>query len=295
MDVNEAVQDFLMEQRLRGNSPRTVEFYEGVLGRFVEVTGVRQLSELRRGTVVRWRIGLLTSGTKPVTVRSYERGLRAWCTWLARQRLLDGSPFEDVPKVKVPEGQEFVTFSGSDVRQMMAVASRKGRPNQLRNQAMLALLLDTGVRAGELASVELHGVRWEERAISVCGKTGHRSVPAKESLRFLRRYISRERQSSDGVEGVFTGRSGQQLTGRDVTVIVRRIALEANVRATKLGPHTFRHTFALEYLRSGGDIFSLMRILGHSNLKTTEQYVRWLTGDVAARHAHHSPASKWLR
>lgn len=286
---------FIKDQRLRGNSPATVAYYREALHRFVKATNLESLDELTEALVVDWRLAMLDDGRNPVTIQTYEKAVRVWCNWLVRKRQIAVSPFADVPRVKAPRNQGYQTFTYDDVQKMMKVARAKGKPNRSRDVAMLAVLLDTGIRAGELASLDLHGVDWNARSLFVRGKTGPRTVPAQNCLRYLHRYISEGRLSHPGVERAFTSRLGGPIQGRDVTVTVRRIAKDAGVQATKLGPHMFRHTFALEYLRSGGDVFSLMRILGHAELKTTERYVRWLTGDVAELHAHHSPASKWLR
>lgn len=285
------LQDFLQEQKLRGNSPQTMAFYEVVLKKFIRDTGLVDVSELCKDLVVNWRLGLKV---RPESVRTYERAVRVWCNWLVRKGKLEVSPFTDVPRLKASNKETYQTFSAQDVERMMAVASEPGRFHRLRDRAILALLLDTGMRAGELASIGLRDILWQDKMIRVVGKTGGRAVPAHKSLRYVQRYLSRERRAMPGVESLVTNRMGFGVLGRDVTQIVRRLARKAGVQATKLGPHTFRHTFALEYLRSGGDVFSLKRILGHADIKTTERYVSWLASDLSDLHHSKSPGSHWL-
>lgn len=286
--------DFLRDQRKRGNSPATVAHYELVLGKFLEATGLGDLSQLDEDLVSQWRLDLLAR-VKPESVRTYEKAVRVWCNWLVRRGSLEASPYRDLPKVRVPRSKGYRGFSAQDVDAMLRVVERKGRVHRLRDRAVIAVLLDTGMRVGELASIELRDVLWTDRMVRVMGKTGGRAVPARTSLRYVQRYISHERRALPGVERLVTSRTGLPMSAQGLTTSVRRTAEEAGVQADKLGPHTFRHTFAMEYLKSGGDLFSLMRILGHSNVKTTEKYVQWLVGDVAELHAHHSPASRWLR
>jgi len=62
----------------------------------------------------------------------------------------------------------------------------------------------------------------------------------------------------------------------------------------KAGPHTFRHTFAVEFIRAGGDAFTLQRLLGHSTLDMTRRYVHLADCDLRAAHKRFAPGDAWL-
>jgi integrase/recombinase XerD len=144
-----------------------------------------------------------------------------------------------------------------------------------RDRVMLALLVDTGVRLGELLSM-----RWEwigEETFWVDGKTGRREVPMSGWVRW----------ALLGVELPWRSARGGPLTAKGVYLAVRRCLGRAGVR--RGGPHLFRHTFARLYIRGGGDQFSLQRILGHSDVRTTAIYVELEMRDVVAQHRRYSP------
>jgi integrase/recombinase XerD len=144
-----------------------------------------------------------------------------------------------------------------------------------RDKVMLSVLADTGVRVGELLSM-----RWEwvgEDTFTVAGKTGIREVPLSPWLRF----------ALVGVELPWRSAQGGSLTRSGAYRAVRRCLARAGVR--KGGPHLLRHTFARLYIRGGGDQFSLRRILGHSDIRTTAIYVELEMRDVVVQHRRFSP------
>ena len=284
----DAVDGFVDEQESRGNSELTRAYYRGNLERFISRAGVRELQDLTPELIADWRTAMQRSGLKPTSIASYDRAVRIWCSWLERNALVSASPFRRVPALKEPAREIIRVLTRDDVRRVMGVA--KG---SLRNTALIALLLDTGVRAGEVSNLELGDVDHREGLLRVSGKTGDRVVPAHKSLSFLKRYVQRDRRGLH-TQRLFTTRSGEGMAARTVTLTVRRLGLAAEVQSTKVGPHVYRHTFAVEYLRNGGDVFSLMRILGHADIKTTERYVSWLASDLSGLHRSKSPGSHWL-
>ena len=91
---------------------------------------------------------------------------------------------------------------------------------------------------------------------------------------------------------MFVSRCGRRLTSRHVQIMVRRYGRHAEIQGVRVSPHTLRHTFATQYIRNGGDPFSLQAILGHSTLEMVRNYVNLASRDVAIQHKKFSPLDR---
>lgn len=286
-----AIEDFFEEQEYKGNSPATVDFYRTNVEHFLRDTGITELDQFTETRVRRWLIG--HKHLSRATLRTYDRALRVVSNWLHHRGYLETNPMSRLPK-PASRATTIVTFKRPEVVAMLDEARR--RRNQLRDRALILLLLDTGIRIGEAMGLDFQSVDWRECSISVTGKTGSRNVPiGRKAKRALRTHIDRERvAASRNEQRLFLTPSGKPLASQAATQAVRRIAEAAGAKATKIGPHTFRHTFALEYIRAGGDSFTLQRILGHTTMDMTRRYVHLADCDLRQSHRRYAPADRWL-
>ena len=84
-------------------------------------------------------------------------------------------------------------------------------------------------------------------------------------------------------------RAGEALTRNGLAQLIARLGQSAGVEAVRCSPHTFRHTFSVNFLRAGGNVFSLMQFLGHTNPQMTSRYVSLAQADLASQHRQFSP------
>ena len=152
-----------------------------------------------------------------------------------------------------------------------------GHPQGYRNRAMLEMLYGSGIRVSELINLSLSNLFFEENLIRVTGKGNkQRLVPmGKFTKKFILFYIndSRTLQKIDSVyqDIVFLNRNGKILTRQMIYTIIKQLALKANIKK-KIGPHTFRHSFATHLLENGADLRTIQILMGHENITTTEVY-----------------------
>jgi integrase/recombinase XerD len=92
----------------------------------------------------------------------------------------------------------------------------------------------------------------------------------------------------------FLNRTGKAMERNKIRKLVLRYGRKAGIQGVRISPHTLRHTFAVLYVRGGGDSFSLQEILGHSTLDMTRQYVHLARHDIADQHKKFSPMQTFL-
>lgn len=289
--LREAFEDFIEDKEYQGARPATLHFYRSNWEHFLRDTRITSLEELTLPTIRGWL--LAHKHLSPNTLATYDRCLRVIANWLEKRGYVGQSPMRDLPKRK-PRRTQIETLT-RDQMQAILERCRRGRTAR-RDTALFTVLLDTGLRIGEAVSLKLEDIVWNERIMHADGKTGPRVVPfGRRSKAALKLYVDRERRSPDpSIREVFLTRSGEPMTTRLATHHVIRVVREAGVEVSKAGPHTLRHTFAVEFVRAGGDAFSLQRILGHSTLDMTRRYVQLADSDLRAAHRKFAPADTWL-
>ena len=149
-----------------------------------------------------------------------------------------------------------------------------------RDTAMVSVLLDTGMRVGELANMKWSDVTPD--GVTVSGKTGDRFLPLAHDV-----WLMLEGQRTG--QCVWMGRRGPlKLDG--VSQAVRRVMYRAGIHPPKAGPHTLRHTFGFLYVMHGGDPFSLRRLMGHTSFESTMLYVGMNNRDLIEQHQRFAPS-----
>ena len=86
--------------------------------------------------------------------------------------------------------------------------------------------------------------------------------------------------------------AGAGLTRTGLRVLIGRLGKVAKVETTRCSPHTFRHTFSVEFLRAGGNVFTLQQLLGHTHLHMTNRYVALAQADIENQHRQFSPVAR---
>jgi len=220
-----------------------------------------------------------------------EEGLVAERPDLGIQRpkyvLAEVEPFTGEEIAALLECAEYASTAKTQGRR----AYRARKPTAARDKALILLLLDTGLRVSEAARLQVGDVDLVTGEIAISpyqsGKSRGRHVFAgKATRRALWRYLTGRRDGS-----LFLTQEGRAMDRNSIRLVLTRLGERAGVQ--RAHPHRFRHTFAIEYLRNGGDVFTLQRFLGHSSLDMVRHYLALAQTDAAAAHQKASPVDRW--
>jgi site-specific recombinase XerD len=234
---------------------------------------------------------------RPATVNAYFRMLRAFSNFCLAEGLLRETPLKNVKAPKIPKDQ-VQPLAAEQVQSLLDAARRGSAPE--RNAAMIFVFVDSGLRASELSGLTVGAVDRGTGELVVTGKGNKQRRVRIETAarRALWRYLEAERRGALAEEPLFTSiggtRSGSGFTPRGIHDVVSRIGAAAGITGVRVSPHTLRHTFALNFLRAGGNLLELQTLMGHEDLTVLQRYVALAEADVTEAHRKASPAA-WMK
>ena len=265
----------------RGLSRNTLEAYRSDLQRYgvflsargrdpLQVTSADLaafVSELADGTEGRRPLAPATLQRKIACLRSFYRHLR-------REQIIDHDPTAELRPPR-SRGRLPKVLTRDEVNRLLAQPAGNS-PAALRDRALLETMYACGLRASEAITLELSELDLEAGMLRARGKgSKERLVPiGSKAIATLNDYLTRARPRLVGLGDeprVFVNLRGTGLSRQGLYRIVQGHARSAGL-ASRMSPHTLRHTFATHLLAGGCDLRSLQEMLGHADIGTTQIY-----------------------
>ncbi len=255
----------------------------------------------------RWDNPQNKTPVRPIRVRGYFNVLRAFFNYLVKKGTLTHSP---VAAIDTPDpGKDRIhLFSPEDMWAILEATDNSWHP--VRDRAVVLFLYDTGVRANELCGLRMKNVDLKRRRVVVHGKGDKFRVVGLGDKAFnaLWKYLGeRSERDKQGKRREINPDAPVFLCDRGVRAhealqygglkqLINRLGKAARIEIVRCSPHTFRHTFATDYLRGeGGDLASLQRLMGHMTPSVTQKYIHLSSCDLSTTHRKNSPADRLLR
>lgn len=301
-----------------GNSRTTITVYVNALKLFAQYIGAdTEVSAINERTIRNFFIYLRTQYVpensdipgrlSSASIHRYWKALRSYFKWAKREIKMD-PPDKDI-SMPAWENKEIDPYTQDEVKRLLIASERSipickistksyswELPDQIRNRAIILLLLDTGLRPGELCRLMIEDLSLADGTMFVKpyqpGKTLSGFVYFQgRTKRAIKDYLNPRRILSQKSPLFVTSDTNAPLQPSTLQKIFSRLGEKAKI--DRCNTYRFRHTFAIEYLRNGGDVFSLQTLMRHKRISTTRKYVKFIGQDYERIHRIASPVSNW--
>jgi site-specific recombinase XerD len=298
------ISEFVATKQTEGLSAKTISWYRWLLEKFSEAAGNPCLADLTIASAREFIAGLQSrnsryenhpkahpqpGGLSVYTISAYVRTLKVFSRWLLEEGYTKADLFA---RLKIPRTPDTIidVLTDDEINRILD-SINPASVIGARLYAIVLLLLDTGIRASELCDLTLAHTDLTDNVVKVMGKGKKERLvyfsPATKKA--IHRYLSIYRPEST-CDRLFLSDDGTPLTYNGLRLIFLRLGIKANI--PRLHLHLLRHTFAVRYLMNGGDLMSLKRLLGHTEISTTSLYLHLTETNVQAQAVKFSPVDR---
>jgi integrase/recombinase XerD len=292
------VKEFIFDCRMTRYSERTIKGYlNNNLGLFKFISneyGIVDVEETNH-IAIRGYVEFLTNkGLKETYINGLIKCFRSYFAYCVREEYILHNPAQKIRFQKEPIIM-INTFINEEVKRMVNYFNGSSFLD-IRNKLIMVILCDTGIRNYELCNLKLSDIR--ETYINIMGKgkkVRHVPITAIINKHLIKYMRVRENYIKDKInydeEFLLLSRTGRQLTIGTLENVVEACGEACNIRREiRISPHTCRHYYAQAQLKNGCDLFTVSRLLGHSNINITKRYLQSMQdSDILEMGAKTSP------
>ena len=299
MNWGQAVSDFQIYLQIeRGLSENSIENYTldiQAFQKFLEI-GKINISPLEcEEEILKQFIYETAKALSPYTQARRIAGLRSFFDYLIFEKYITSNPTDLIETPKL--GRKLPDVLSIEEIELLIDHLDLQLPQGHRNRAILETLYGSGLRVSELIKLNLSNLFFKESLIQVTGKGNkQRLVPmgiiAKKYLNiYIEEVRANQKIHSEFKDVLFLNRNGKGLTRQMIFTLIRTLAIKAGIKK-KIGPHTFRHSFATHLLENEADLRSIQILMGHESITTTEIYTHLDTHHLRSVIEKYHPRNK---
>lgn len=271
--LQEVFELFIQEKEANGLAANTIRNYTLSWKVFTDYNEITYPSELDDTVMYQWLNHMRKAEISPASINHYLRDVRAFVNWMEKREYCQKV---EIKEVRAQEEQPKF-YKDED----LALLLEKPRPSDVfvvwRTWAIVNTILATGARAQTICDMTVADIDFSKKEIALAHTKNKKAqnVPLSKSLETcLREYIRKT-----GVSGYLFPNVGDcQLTTNGLRLAYVRYCKDREVEQTNI--HGLRHSFARSWVKNGGSVFALQRILGHSSLTMTNRYVKLYAEDI---------------
>ena len=299
MNWHQALSDFQIYLKIeRGLSNNSIENYSIDVKAFQNFLKTKKINQTPLNCNEETVKHFIYQTSKSLSAHTQARriaGLRSFFDYLIFEKYRSNNPTDLIEAPKL--GRKLPDILSLNEIELLIKNIDLGHPQGHRNRAILETLYGSGLRVSELVNMNLSNLLFKESLIRVIGKGNkQRLVPMGNiSKKYLEIYINEIRVVQkihlENQDIVFLNRNGRSLTRQMIFTLINSLAIKANIKK-KIGPHTFRHSFATHLLENGADLRTIQILMGHESITTTEVYTHLDTSHLKSVIEKYHPRSE---
>lgn len=272
MTVQEAYELFMQEQLFRGNSSYTLDYYKRSLKMFIDFCGPElDIEDIDILLFKSYQLYIFEHREiNKVSVRTYTRAVKVFIRFLYFESYID----IDINKLQLMKANKEVILPLSDkeIKQLINIYDNSDMLS-CRNKSIIMLMLDCGLRLGEIVNLDIKDIDFVNNFILVNGKgSKQRVVPFGSVLsNQLVTYLSYRNSVSSASNTLFLTQKNTSITHNTIKMLFARVKKKKGF--SRVYPHLLRHTFATNFVYNGGNLEVLRVLMGHSTINITQIYV----------------------
>ncbi|PEV37937.1 integrase [Bacillus thuringiensis] len=278
----EAYEKFFKDCYLRNLRPATIGYYKNEFHGAKKIIN-KQLVEWEQKDVEDL---ILKSKQlmKVTTINTRLRALRSFYNFLDKNKLIDKSPMKNI-KLLRDRQKTIETLDNQEIEKLIKTIRKQKTFVGFRDEVILLVFLDTGVRLSELIGINVEDVRHNKLIIRRTKNLFERTVYLSDTTQErLESYI--KVRGEVATKKLFISQDNKELNPHSIQTRLTKYGKEAKI-SKRVSPHTFRHTMAKRMIVSGLDAFSLMHLLGHTDITVTKRYVNLWGQDLEQKHKEY--------
>jgi integrase/recombinase XerD len=265
----------------KGLSKNTLSSYAADLKRYTLFLSEREkeITSALRSDIIDFNEGLRNKGYSITSICRYLSSIKALYKYLLMENILDNDPSGNI---HMPKKWERLPKALSISEVMALLQTSFSGKTILRDSAMLELLYSSGLRVSELVKIKLGDIHFDAGFIRILGKGAkERVVPVNvRALEKIKKYIDVERPETLGKRQspyLFVTKRGKPMSRQRFWQTLKALGKQSGL---EISPHTIRHCFATHLLEGGADLRSVQKMLGHSDISTTQIYTKVTTDRI---------------
>lgn len=275
-----------------GSSPNTLLSYATDIVQYIEFCKEHTVDVLSatKHELERYISTLAEKGLSERTRARKLSALRTFYAFLLREKQITSNPTKLVERPK--QGRRLPKYlTEGQTEALIQAAHNPENPDSVRRILFIELLYATGMRISELIQIKLSDILWLDECILVTGKGNkQRMVPFNLSTKTaLVQYIQSFQPSTKSGWLFPSSNQSGHLTRQRFFQIIKEMALDAGIDPQKVSPHVIRHAFATHLLNHGANLINVQKLLGHSDISTTEIYTHVMTEKLKQTVFEHHP------